>query len=389
MITQSRAFGGVEVHTLGLMGALIERGYRIEMISCRHRMYDDPVRDRGWQEHVRIIHTDLTVGLADELRGADPGWDDLFADVESDVLIFPKATHDQGSLAFLRRCRRAFRKVYLIEHLEHPLPRKFSGRRLGFIPTGLGLWWYRRRLLNRLRPLCADHIVAVSDKVRDRLTLEWGLSPKRISVVRNGVPWRELVRNAEQGAAFRSAHGIPSDAFVFGIVARLRSEKGIDIALRAMRLLLDEGAPREVCLVIAGQGPDEAELKALTRKLRLEDRVRFIGFVPQVRRILSAFDVILFPSRLEGLPLGLLEGMAAGCIPIVTRISGMPEAVNSPEVGWVVSPESPEELHQAMRSVLALDPQALAAMRENVTKRIREHFDIDVCHRRFIECFGL
>ena len=388
-VTQSRAFGGVEVHTLGLMKALIERGYRIEMISCRHRMYDEPVRARGWQERVRIIHTDLSVGLGDELAGATDGWRDVFRSVESDVLIFPKATHNQGSFAFLRLCRRAFRKVFLIEHLEDPMPQKFSRRLLGFLPTGIGLWWYKKRLLNRLRPLCADHVIAVSDKVRDRLTLEWGVPPQRVTVIRNGVAWRTLARNAEQGAAFRASHSIPEDAFVFGMVARLRSEKGIDIALRAMRHLLDTGTPRPVYLVIAGQGPDEAELKGLSEELRLTERVRFIGFVSEVRTVLSGFDSILFPSRLEGLPLGLLEGMAAGCIPIVTRISGMPEVVDSPQVGWVVAPESPQELADAMASVLALDQQALSAMRDRVTRRIQEHFDIDVCHRRFLECFGL
>jgi glycosyltransferase involved in cell wall biosynthesis len=105
--------------------------------------------------------------------------------------------------------------------------------------------------------------------------------------------------------------------------------------------------------------------------------------------VLAASDVILFSSRVEGLPLALLEGMAAGCIPIVTRISGMPEAVNDPSVGWVVEPESPEAIAVAMTAVLALDAAALASMKANARKRVQESFDIEKSHAVLFTACGL
>jgi glycosyltransferase involved in cell wall biosynthesis len=383
-ITQAKAFGGVEVHTLGLMQALIERGYHIEMIACRHEMYDAPVRERGWQSSVTLIKSPLEVGFSHEISGIPAEWNTLLASVRSDILIFPKAGNSQGSLSFMRACRRHFRKVYLIEHLEDPLPKRFSHHRFGF-----GFWWYRHKLLKKLRPVFADHIVAVSEKVKERLTEDWGNSPRKITVIRNGVAWRTLGRNEALGATFRKEHDIPQDAFVFGMVARLREEKGIDIALRAMQALLQSGTPRKPYLIIAGRGPDEALLKSLASELGLGDAVRFLGFQSDVGRILSGFDSIVFSSRLEGLPIGLLEGMAAGCIPIVTRISGMPEAVDGPDIGWVVPPEDPHALTEAMRDALSLDETSRARRRVAVTQRIREQFDLDTAHERFLQTFGL
>jgi glycosyltransferase involved in cell wall biosynthesis len=81
--------------------------------------------------------------------------------------------------------------------------------------------------------------------------------------------------------------------------------------------------------------------------------------------------------------------MAAGCIPIVTRIAGMPEAVNSPDIGWVISPESPEELCSAMQEVVALDAIKLSQMRQNAVRRVQVAFDADESYRKILEVCGL
>jgi glycosyltransferase involved in cell wall biosynthesis len=381
---QNMSFGGSEVHTLGLMGALIERGYGIELVANRYYGYDDIVREYGWQDRVRIVHTDLG-GIHYGERSNRSGWRRILMDMSSEVLIFVKGNNNYGQLGFLRECRRAFKKVVFIEHLEpRERPTKTSRRWLGLFP-GMGLWWHRRRLLSKVGSRYADKIVAVSEKVRQRLVTDIGYTPAKLMVILNGVPWRDFARDQERGAASRARWGISSDAFVFGMLTRLSREKGIDTALRALRLLVDQCPERSFCLVVAGEGYQAGELKDLANNLALQDRVKFVGFVSDPEEALSAYDVILFSSTVEGLPLGLLQGMAAGCIPIVTRISGMPEAVNSPEVGWVVAPENPAELCAAMRRVLETDSHTVAQMRQNVTQRIRENFDVEQCHRRLVE----
>ena len=207
--------------------------------------------------------------------------------------------------------------------------------------------------------------------------------------VRNGVPWQEFTRNEQLGSAFRARHSVPGDAFVFGMIARLTYLKGIDVALHALHLLLEQGVGRAIRLVIAGTGSKESEYRALADQLGLTSLVVFAGFIDNPVEALSAYDVILFASRREGLPLALLEGMAAGCIPIVTRISGMPEAVNSDAIGRVVCPEDPRGLCAAMQDVLALHPAEITKMRRKAVDRIRESFDINASHRQIVDLCGL
>ena len=388
IIGQNMNFGGSEVHTLGLIGAMLEKGYRVELIANRFNGYDRIVKENGWNELVRIIHTDLDGILYGE-RSDRSGWRQVLTGLDSEALIFPKGNYSYGQIGFLRECRRAFKRITFIEHLEpYDRPKRERVRRFWAGPK-LGLWWYKRKIYSQWGSRYADRIIAVSGKVRDRLVADMGYAPDKLTVVRNGVRWRDLRRSDEAGRAFREQHRLPADAFLFGMLARLSREKGIDVALRALRLLIDECPDKPFCLVVAGDGYEADMLTALAQELGVQRHVRFIGFVRDTKSALSAYDVILFASRVEGLPLGLLEGMAAGCIPIVTRISGMPEAVNGPEIGWVVAPESPAEMAVAMKSALTLDGAALSRMRQRVAQRVQHHFDLDHCNGKLLEACEL
>jgi glycosyltransferase involved in cell wall biosynthesis len=387
IITEARSFGGVEVHTIGLMRGLIDRGYHIELVTNRYRGYDEMIAKRGWQKSVTITHTDLN-GIVYGERSETDEWERVLRRIDAKTLIFPKGNNSFGQIGFLRVCRRKFTRIVFIEHLE-PFERPVARRKwLGLLP-GLGLWWRKRQFHSRWSASFADQIIAVSERVRDRLLTDFKYPPEKLSVVRNGVPWQEFVRRPEQGIAFRRANGIPQTAYVFGMLARLSHAKGIDIALHALRRLIDSRPDQEICLVIAGDGPLYAELTALAQRLALGKRVLFVGFVPDPKLVLSAFDTILFSSNVEGLPLGLLEGMAAGCVPIVTRVSGMPEVVDSGRIGWVVEPRNPEQLAAAMAAACALPPDVISSMRAQAVARIREHFDVARSQQQLLKLCGL
>ncbi|MBS0394290.1 MAG: glycosyltransferase [Proteobacteria bacterium] len=381
-ITENQNFGGVEVHTLGLIGALLRHGFDVELIENRYEGYDPILEERGWRDRVQVTHTRLSGILYGEPTDV-AGWRAVLKPLRSRVLIFPKGNNNFGQIRLLRLCREKFERVILIEHLEPPARPSGGKRWLGVVP-GLGLWWRRRRWSSRLGAACADRVVAVSERVRSRLVEDFGYPEHKLEVVRNGVAWRDLQRDAESGRAFRERFSIPADAFVFGMLTRLSPEKGVDLALRALARVVGARPPRAPCLVVAGHGPLRAELERLAAELDVVAHVRFIGFVPRPAEVLSGYDAILFSSSLEGLPLGLLEGMAAGCVPIVTRISGMPEAVHSGDVGWVVPPGDATALGAAMLAALAMPPDALDAMRRRVSTRIREHFDVDRAHERLV-----
>jgi len=274
-ITENRSFGGVEVHTLGLMDALIRRGYTIELVENRYDGYDDIVRARDWKEHVHIIHTDLDgilYGERTDLRQ----WRKVLASLRSRILVFPKGNNNYGQIRLLRLCRRQFERIVLIEHLE-PYAKPRAGKRWFGVVPGFGLWWRRRRLFSRLGAACADHIIAVSEQVRRRLVDDFDYAADRLSVVRNGVAWRELQRNEAVGREFRERHDIEPDGFVFGMLTRLSPEKGIDLALHALQRLLSGNPARRPYLVIAGQGNLREQLEQLAERLGVREHVRFIG----------------------------------------------------------------------------------------------------------------
>jgi glycosyltransferase involved in cell wall biosynthesis len=388
IITQTNGFGGVEAHTLALMSELIARRYHVEFISNRHHEYDSRIESNGWTDKVSLIHTDLD-GIVEAGDDADE-WEQVFKDLNSRTLIFPKGHSNHGGLAFGKACRQRFKKVIVIEHLEaDPVPMRIGRLWFGFVP-GIGFRWHLDRLVRKFRSFrYADRIIAVSDAVKDRLVRDWGYLPSRITVSHNGIDWQRLARNEESGRQVRERYGISPDTFVFGMLARLDPIKGIDIALRALQLLVETGIDKPVTLVIAGDGPQREDLQRLARELSIEPYVKFLGFVRDSNALVSAYDVILFSSRVEGLPLGLIEGMAAGCLPIVTRVSGMPEVVSSPEIGWVVTPENPQDLSEAMREALSLSQLTRTKMRENGLRQIQKNFDQAESHRKIFEACGL
>ncbi len=388
IIVQTTGFGGTEVHTLGLVDALLRKGYAVEIVSCAPHWYDAAIAGRQWHDGVRVIHVDLAVSADQDAELQQ--WASVLGTLTSKVLIFPKGEYRMGSVAFSRECRRAFDRCYAIEHLEaEPLPRAPSRRILGIIPAGFGLWrrrlqWERQRAARNF-----DRIIAVSDAVRRRLTEDWGVPRAKFEVVRNGVRGTDFVRDSESGGRWSSRHGIPQGAFVFGMMTRLSHWKAIPVALQAVRELMRSRPHRAFCLAIAGEGEQAEMLARMVDDLGVAAHVRFVGYTDERVAALSAFDVILFSSIREGLPLGLLEGMAAGCVPIVTRISGMPEAVDSPDIGWVVPPNDPPALAEAMAQALALDEPALERKRQANIERIAQHFDLDESYRRMLEVMGL
>lgn len=380
-ITETLGFGGTEVHTIGLIRSLIDRGHQIRLVCCSHYQYDERLAPEVRENKITIVYTDLkTNGVS---WGATKKWGELLHQVQSEVLIFPKGRNSLGNLTFVLNCRKFFREIYWIEHLEADAPQALQ------IGISSSLTYLRNRLVQKLRSYTADRIIAVSEKVGNRLIQDCGYSPNKVIVIQNGVPWQEYIRDEQRGTVFRRHHSIPEDAFVFGMMTRLSEEKGVDLAIRALKHVLHAGAPKNIRLVIAGAGPGEECLRQLVNEFGLQDYVTFIGFAKNAADVLAGYDAILFPSRAEGLPLALLEGMAAGCIPIISRIGGMPEAVNSQDTGWVVPPENTDALSLAMRNVLALNTSQLLQIRRRVTGRIREAFDIRECHRQILEACGL
>src|SRR5262249_54808682 len=147
-------------------------------------------------------------------------------------------------------------------------------------------------------------------------------------------------------AAARSALGLDPNQFVIGWVGRMTPEKGLDVMVDAMKALVD--SPVMLCAV--GDGAERAPCEARAASLGVSDHIRWAGLVREAGRYFQAFDVLALSSRTEGVPMVVLEAMAAEIPLVVTAVGGIPDVV-SPREAMLVPSEKPDELAGAIKRV--------------------------------------
>ncbi len=136
-------------------------------------------------------------------------------------------------------------------------------------------------------------------------------------------------------------------------VGRLSHEKGIEYLLKSIQMLRRNR--RDVTLQLCGDGPEKKNLQILCRKLEIEGKVEFTGFVPQGRelnKVYSEADIFILPSLSEGVPKVLLEAMSKGLPVITTEVGGIPDIIKHNENGILIPPGSPAAISEAIESIL-------------------------------------
>jgi glycosyltransferase involved in cell wall biosynthesis len=217
----------------------------------------------------------------------------------------------------------------------------------------------KTRLCDALLLRRARRIVAHSEAIRAAVLRDRRVPPARVAVVRPGVdPERFAAEDpAAARAALRGELGLPAAARLVGSVARLDPVKGLDRLLAAGAAVA--AARPDVHLVLAGDGPDGARLRALASGPALAGRVHFLGLRRDVPRVLAALDVFALPSLAEGYGLAALEALAAGAAVVASRAGGVPEVVADGRTGLLVEPGDAAGLAAALGRLL--DDAALRA----------------------------
>lgn len=220
-----------------------------------------------------------------------------------------------------------------------------------------------------------DAHLAVSDAVRSSMPARLR---SRAEVVVHGVDVDQVRSDGAAREVVRAELGIEPDALVVGTVANLRPLKAYPDLLAAARRVV-AGVPG-VRFVAVGQGPQEAEIRALHERLGLGDAVLLLGYRPDAVRIMGACDVFCLASLHEGLPVAMMEALALGLPVVATDVGGVREMVDPGCEATLVRPGHPEELAAALIAVLT-DPQRRAEMSAAAAKR-GESLSIDKAVRR-------
>jgi glycosyltransferase involved in cell wall biosynthesis len=216
-------------------------------------------------------------------------------------------------------------------------------------------WRYMaaERLLSRF----AFRVVGVSDATTRNLVRYIRIPEHRLTTIPNGVS-APMAITAPARRAVRTSLGIHEEDRAIGLCARLTGQKGVPYLIAAMPEVLRR-VPR-ARLLLAGGGDMEDELKRQVLDLGLRRAVTFLGRRDDVPLLLQAFDVLALPSLWEGLPMVVLEAMAAGCPVVASAVGGLPDAIEDHVSGRLVPPAHPTALANALADVLSRDDERRA-----------------------------
>lgn len=254
-----------------------------------------------------------------------------------------------GFVLTLARRLKALAPRAVLAHHAGPLLYAGLATRLAGIPRFVyvehDVWHYEdageRRLAWLAAHLVRPRIVAVSDTVAR--TVREVMPGCPVTVIPNAVDTNRFVPGDRAEARLRM--GLPENARIVGTAGRLEHVKGQDVLIQAMQEL------PEALLVLVGKGSAQEEFEALTLRLGLSDRVRFMGHCNDMQDIYPAFDVVCLPSRNEGLPLSVLEAQACGIPVVATDVGSVREGICL-ETGAVVPPQDRSALAAAIARVL-------------------------------------
>jgi len=226
-------------------------------------------------------------------------------------------------------------------------------------------------------------IVAVSEAVK--YNLEKYEHIKNIRVIYNGIdPVLFYPPNPEEKILKKKQLGLDANDFVLGNVGRMDYWKNQRILIEIL-LELKNVYP-QVKLVFVGGGEEEDNLKRLAIEKRVKNDVLFLGKRSDVNEILKAFDLFVFPSLTEGLPLVVIEAMASGLPVIASHVGGIPELIIHGKNGLLVPPTSKNEIKSAIINLIQ-NPDLRIKMGQLGRKIFETQFSLPQMVKKYIEVY--
>jgi glycosyltransferase involved in cell wall biosynthesis len=347
MVQLSLHVGGAEV-LAARMARRFARDYRVVAV-CLDDLgpLGEALRDEGFPVHIVGRRPGIDPSCARRLAG-------IFRQEQVDLVH----AHHYGPFFYSALSRLPGRRppIVLTEH-GRPFPDPTN-------PT-------THRMANLALLRRGDRLVAVGRDVRRALIEKEGFPASRIEVVYNGIDLSAFDEPGRDRHQTRDELGLAPDDLVLIQVARLDPLKDHAMTLRALARLVQQPEHRAIRLLIVGDGPEADALAEQVRALGLEPFVRLLGRRGDVPRLLGASDVALLTSRSEGIPLAIIEAMAAGLPVVATRVGGTPEVVEEDRTGLLVAAEADDELARQIAR-LAASP---ALRRELGSQGRRRAFD--------------
>jgi glycosyltransferase involved in cell wall biosynthesis len=257
--------------------------------------------------------------------------------------------------------------------------------RLPFTFTGHAQDLFRHTALLRRKALRARAVLTISHHNRDWLVAQ-GVDPDRVDVVRCAPEATSTTPGSPQR--------LRTGPYRIGCAAALIERQGVDDILRALaQLIRSHCAP--VKLLVAGEGPERLRLQVLADQLGIHRQVEFLGHLPvhALPHWMRGLDVFVAAPRadrqgnIDGIPVTLMEAMAAGVPAVATRLGGIPELVIDGQTGYLAEPGDPASLAAQIDRAMS-EPERARSLGRSARAHVRWEFGREVNVRRLLRHFG-
>ncbi len=357
-VLSSLAIGGGERVALELAGGQTDASHRVIVVSLAPDGPDGPLGEAFDARGVPVRRVAKRPGL-------DPTLALRLAALFRREGVRVVHTHNRLPLVYGAAAGRMAGAVVI--HTRHGPGRGTTGQRV--------LWRGAGRLLHAY--------VAVSPELLDLAKALRACNPAKLRVIENGIDVDRFDTSPDARRAAREALGLPQDAFVIGAVGRLSPEKEFPWLVRTSAPLLGP----DVRLVIVGGGAQEAAVRAQVSQHQVEPFVLLPGARNDVPRYVAAMDVFALSSSMEGLPLAVLEAMAAGLPVVATAVGGLPNLIDDGQTGFLVPPGDENAMRDRLRALRA-DPALARAVGQRGRALARARYSRDQMVHRYLTLYA-
>jgi glycosyltransferase involved in cell wall biosynthesis len=234
--------------------------------------------------------------------------------------------------------------------------------------------YFKRRLSRRMFACWGERVIAISDQVQEHLIRDFGVDPKKIKLIYNGVDLEKFSAFSQKDrTAEMRQWGLNPDKKIIGHIGRLSSVKGQKFLILAAAVLAQKRSDLE--FLIIGDGDEKENLEKLIRQKHLEDVVHIRPSVLKTAPALSLMDVFVMPSLQEGLGISLLEAQAQGVPVVASRVGGIPAIIEDAVTGLLVPAGDEGALASAITRFLE-DNALREALIQKAKRQVREKFSL-------------
>ncbi len=215
-----------------------------------------------------------------------------------------------------------------------------------------------------------DAYVGISQYIVNQL-LTYGVDKSKVYRVCSAVNQAEEFTPENEAQAWKAKLNIPMSAKTIGLVGAMTWEKGHDLAIQAFASLKDESFH----LLLAGEGSQRIEIENYIERLRLGARVHLLGHIQNVPSLLSALDILVVPSRQEGLGSTVLDAFAYKTFVVASNAGGLPEMVHDGETGLLFQSGDVESLQKKLNVATAKYTEG--EIQKNAFQFMQDNFSLE------------